>query len=259
MPKKLKMKLPATPKASGRRSTSPTRARAVLAWAVRGWLPVERQEDGDGRERVDDREDRSERDEGVGDQGRHRRGPMLACAPPCAPRRSSKGWSSASPSRAPSRASASSSWPSQGRSRAARRRRDVPADAPRGARSACAGSIEVDKKHGEQLRVESLIELAPDTLAGLEKYLASGLIKGVGPKMAQRIVATFGLGLAAGARRGAAPPRRGRGARREAAHGARQGVAGAARAARRDGLPAGARREPGARDAHRAPLRRRTR
>ena len=42
------------------------------------------------------------------------------------------------------------------------------------------GLLEQDKKHGEQLRVESLIELAPDTLAGLEKYLASGLIKGVG-------------------------------------------------------------------------------
>jgi exodeoxyribonuclease V alpha subunit len=64
---------------------------------------------------------------------------------------------------------------------------------PLGARVRVRGRIEVDKKHGAQLRVESLIELAPDTLAGLEKYLASGLIKGVGPKLAQRIVATFGL------------------------------------------------------------------
>jgi exodeoxyribonuclease V alpha subunit len=62
-----------------------------------------------------------------------------------------------------------------------------------GARIRVRGHIVVDKKHGEQLRVESLIELAPDTLAGLEKYLASGLIKGVGPKLAQRIVGTFGL------------------------------------------------------------------
>jgi exodeoxyribonuclease V alpha subunit len=64
---------------------------------------------------------------------------------------------------------------------------------PVGARVRVRGLLEQDKKHGEQLRVESLIELAPDTLAGLEKYLASGLIKGVGPKLAQRIVATFGL------------------------------------------------------------------
>ena len=62
-----------------------------------------------------------------------------------------------------------------------------------GARVRVRGHLEVDRKHGEQLRAESLVELAPDTLAGLEKYLASGLIKGVGPKLAQRIVATFGL------------------------------------------------------------------
>jgi exodeoxyribonuclease V alpha subunit len=62
-----------------------------------------------------------------------------------------------------------------------------------GARVRVRGRIEVNRKHGEQLRAESLVELAPDTLAGLEKYLASGLIKGVGPKLAQRIVATFGL------------------------------------------------------------------
>jgi exodeoxyribonuclease V alpha subunit len=62
-----------------------------------------------------------------------------------------------------------------------------------GARVRVHGRIERDRKHGEQLRADSLIELAPDTLAGLEKYLASGLIKGLGPKLAQRIVTTFGL------------------------------------------------------------------
>ena len=62
-----------------------------------------------------------------------------------------------------------------------------------GARVRVRGRLEVDHKHGQQLRVDSLIELVPDTLAGLEKYLASGLIKGVGPKLAQRLVASFGL------------------------------------------------------------------
>jgi exodeoxyribonuclease V alpha subunit len=62
-----------------------------------------------------------------------------------------------------------------------------------GARVRVRGRIEQDRKHGEQLRADSLVELAPDTLAGLEKYLASGLIRGVGPKLAARIVATFGL------------------------------------------------------------------
>ncbi|HSY22361.1 MAG TPA: ATP-dependent RecD-like DNA helicase [Polyangiaceae bacterium] len=67
-----------------------------------------------------------------------------------------------------------------------------PAIAP-GARVRVRGQIEVDRKHGEQLKAASLIELAPDTLVGLERYLASGLIKGVGPRLAQRIVTTFGM------------------------------------------------------------------
>jgi exodeoxyribonuclease V alpha subunit len=62
-----------------------------------------------------------------------------------------------------------------------------------GARVRVRGTVEVDRKHGEQLRAVSLVELAPETLAGLEKYLASGFIKGVGPMTAQKIVATFGL------------------------------------------------------------------
>jgi exodeoxyribonuclease V alpha subunit len=65
--------------------------------------------------------------------------------------------------------------------------------APVGARVRVRGQIETDRKHGEQLRAESLIELVPETLAGLQKYLASGLIKGVGPKLAGRIVEAFGL------------------------------------------------------------------
>jgi exodeoxyribonuclease V alpha subunit len=64
---------------------------------------------------------------------------------------------------------------------------------PLGTRVRVRGQIEIDRKHGEQLRAESLIELAPDTLTGLERYLASGVIKGVGPKLAERIVAAFGL------------------------------------------------------------------
>jgi exodeoxyribonuclease V alpha subunit len=64
---------------------------------------------------------------------------------------------------------------------------------PLGARVRVRGQFENDRRHGAQLRAESIIELAPDTLAGLEKYLASGVVKGVGPKLAQRVVAAFGL------------------------------------------------------------------
>src|SRR6185436_809356 len=62
-----------------------------------------------------------------------------------------------------------------------------------GARVRARGVIEVDRNHGEQLRVTSVTELAPTTLAGIEKYLGSGLIKGVGEVTAQRIVEKFGL------------------------------------------------------------------
>lgn len=62
-----------------------------------------------------------------------------------------------------------------------------------GTRVRVSGRLETDARHGEQLRAESLVVLEPDTLEGLEKYLASGLIAGVGPGFAKRIVRTFGL------------------------------------------------------------------
>ncbi|MBX3190851.1 MAG: ATP-dependent RecD-like DNA helicase [Labilithrix sp.] len=62
-----------------------------------------------------------------------------------------------------------------------------------GARVRARGKIEIDKNHGEQLRVTSVTELAPTTLAGIEKYLGSGLIKGIGGVTASRIVEKFGL------------------------------------------------------------------
>lgn len=46
---------------------------------------------------------------------------------------------------------------------------------------------------GPQFNVTQYQETKPSTLTGLEKYLGSGLIKGVGPVTAKRIVAHFGL------------------------------------------------------------------
>ena len=62
-----------------------------------------------------------------------------------------------------------------------------------GARVRARGPMEVDRNHGEQLRATSVTELAPTTLSGIEKYLGSGLIKGIGEVTAQRIVEKFGL------------------------------------------------------------------
>jgi exodeoxyribonuclease V alpha subunit len=48
-------------------------------------------------------------------------------------------------------------------------------------------------KYGQQFQVIRSQETKPATLTGLEKYLGSGLIKGIGPVTAKRIVAQFGL------------------------------------------------------------------
>ena len=46
--------------------------------------------------------------------------------------------------------------------------------------------------HGRQFKAEKLVCIAPRSLKGIEKYLASGLIRGIGPVLAKRIVDTFG-------------------------------------------------------------------
>ncbi len=50
-----------------------------------------------------------------------------------------------------------------------------------------------NKKFGEQFQVESYEVTVPATLHGIQRYLASGLIKGIGPIMSERIVEKFGL------------------------------------------------------------------
>jgi exodeoxyribonuclease V alpha subunit len=55
------------------------------------------------------------------------------------------------------------------------------------------GSWVVHPRFGEQFRVEGYETAAPATVKGIEKYLGSGLIKGIGPVTARRIVAQFGL------------------------------------------------------------------
>jgi exodeoxyribonuclease V alpha subunit len=50
-----------------------------------------------------------------------------------------------------------------------------------------------NKKYGPQLEIENLETLMPESPEGIEKYLGSGLIKGIGPVTAKKIVANFGL------------------------------------------------------------------
>lgn len=54
------------------------------------------------------------------------------------------------------------------------------------------GNWKVDARYGRQFAAENWEETMPATVYGMEKYLGSGLIKGVGPKFARRIVQKFG-------------------------------------------------------------------
>ena len=54
------------------------------------------------------------------------------------------------------------------------------------------GNWKVDAKYGRQFIAENWEETLPATVYGMEKYLGSGLIKGVGPKFAKRIVQKYG-------------------------------------------------------------------
>lgn len=48
-------------------------------------------------------------------------------------------------------------------------------------------------EYGRQLKMETYVTVAPSTLTGMENYLASGLIKGVGPSTARKLIEHFGL------------------------------------------------------------------
>ncbi|MEV4517454.1 ATP-dependent RecD-like DNA helicase [Dactylosporangium sp. NPDC049525] len=48
-------------------------------------------------------------------------------------------------------------------------------------------------KFGRQFEVESYTTVLPATIQGIQRYLGSGLVKGIGPVFAERIVAHFGL------------------------------------------------------------------
>jgi exodeoxyribonuclease V alpha subunit len=54
------------------------------------------------------------------------------------------------------------------------------------------GEWTVHGQYGRQFKVERYASVLPATAAGIEKYLGSGLVKGVGPVTAKRIVRKFG-------------------------------------------------------------------
>ena len=50
-------------------------------------------------------------------------------------------------------------------------------------------------KYGKQFQVHSYTTVLPATIQGIRRYLGSGLIKGIGPMMAERMVSHFGLDI----------------------------------------------------------------
>ena len=54
------------------------------------------------------------------------------------------------------------------------------------------GRWSIDRDYGQQFKAETLGTSAPNTLEGMTKYLGSGLIKGIGPVFAKRLVKNFG-------------------------------------------------------------------
>ena len=54
------------------------------------------------------------------------------------------------------------------------------------------GQWVIHPNFGEQFKVESCEEIMPNTVVGIEKYLASGVISGIGPVTAKKIVEKFG-------------------------------------------------------------------
>jgi len=61
-----------------------------------------------------------------------------------------------------------------------------------GIRVDITGVWQKDAKHGAQFAMESYKEVIQPTRQGIEAYLSSGLIKGIGPKTAAKIYDTFG-------------------------------------------------------------------
>ena len=49
-----------------------------------------------------------------------------------------------------------------------------------------------DREFGQQFRAEMLTSTAPTTREGIEKYLGSGMVKGIGPVYAKKLVEQFG-------------------------------------------------------------------
>ena len=65
-------------------------------------------------------------------------------------------------------------------------------EVPVGSVLLCRGEWKVDKRYGSQFVAATWEETMPATVYGIEKYLGSGLVKGIGPRFARAIIQRFG-------------------------------------------------------------------
>ena len=59
----------------------------------------------------------------------------------------------------------------------------------------CQGEWTNDRNHGLQFRAHELRVVPPSTVEGIEKYLGSGMVKGIGPHFAKKLVQAFGAAV----------------------------------------------------------------
>jgi len=61
--------------------------------------------------------------------------------------------------------------------------------------ASASGNWVTDREHGRQFRAVFVKIAPPNTLGGIERYLGSGMVKGIGPVYASRLVGAFGTAV----------------------------------------------------------------
>ena len=61
--------------------------------------------------------------------------------------------------------------------------------------ASASGNWITDREHGRQFRAVFVKIAPPNTLSGIERYLGSGMVKGIGPVYAGRLVGAFGTAV----------------------------------------------------------------
>ena len=99
-------------------------------------------------------------------------------------------------------------------------------------------------RYGRQFKMASCEMVMPATVSGIERYLGSGMIKGIGPVMAKRLVSKFATETLDVIDQDIGAAERSRRHRGKADRDDKERLAGSEGDTGGDGLPAGARREP---------------